>query len=109
MLRTLRTLTKDASFTIVAILILTLGIGANAALFSLYNALILRPLPVRDPSQLVSIARIGRDGEAHNLSLPMYSEIEQGQKVFEGMFGYRGDSVLTTEADGALAVQSASS
>jgi hypothetical protein len=53
----LRTLFKTPLVTIVAIV--SLGIGANAAIFSLFNQLLLRPLPVRDPDQLVNLLTPG--------------------------------------------------
>jgi predicted permease len=53
---TVRTLSRDRGFTLVAILILALGIGANVAVFSVVNNLLLRPLPFRDAQQLVWIA-----------------------------------------------------
>ena len=55
----LRTLFKTPFVTVVAILSLALGIGANAAIFSLFNQILLRPLPVPEPDRLVNVGAPG--------------------------------------------------
>ena len=59
---TLRTLRRDAGFTAFAVLIVGLGIGASSTIFGVVNALLLRPLPFRDPSRLVWIANHDSQG-----------------------------------------------
>src|SRR5579871_4482432 len=86
----LRTLLKSPVFLAVAILSLALGIGANTAIFTLINQLILQPLPVKDPEQLVMLAGRGKHYGGNNgpdrLSYPMYREIRDKNDVFSGMF-----------------------
>src|ERR1051325_283823 len=65
-----RTMRRDPLFTLVAVLILTLGIGANIAVFSVVNTILLRPLPFHDPQQLVWITGIPGKG---GLSSQTYS------------------------------------
>ena len=74
-----RTLRKAPLFTSIAILSLALGIGANTAIFTLVNQLLLQMLPVRDPEQLVMLAGRGEHYGSNNgrdaLSYPMYQDI----------------------------------
>src|SRR5580698_3438020 len=86
----LRTLRKSPVFLAVAVVSLALGIGANTAIFTLINQLILQPLPVKDPEQLVMLAGRGKHYGGNNgpdrISYPMYQEIRDKNQVFSGMF-----------------------
>jgi predicted permease len=86
----LRSLRKSPVFLAVAVASLALGIGANTAIFTLIHELILQPLPVRNPEQLVMLAGRGEHYGGNNgpdkLSYPMYAEIRDKNQVFSGMF-----------------------
>jgi putative ABC transport system permease protein len=87
----IRTLTKSPGFTLAAVLTLALGIGANAALFSVINAVLLRPLPYRDPGRLVTLwesdARHGLDREP--VSPPNYLDWRAQTRTLEDAAAYR--------------------
>ena len=82
----LRVLLKSPGFTVAAVLTLALGIGANTAVFSIVNALILRPLPVERPSELVFLEN-ARYGPSQ--SFPNYKDLRDRNQVFAGLVGYR--------------------
>src|ERR1043165_4801901 len=96
----LRTLRKSPVFLAVAVLSLALGIGANTAIFTLITQLILLPLPVRNPEQLVMLAGRGKHYGGNNgmdrLSYPMYQEIRDRNQVFSGMFCTYPNTVSAT-------------
>jgi len=86
-----RMLLKKPGFTLIAVITLALGIGANTAIFSLVNTAILRPLPVERPDQLVSI-----NNAALNLpviSYPNFRDFRDRNKSFSGMLAYRYTSL----------------
>ena len=86
----LRTFKKSPVFVAVAVLSLSLGIGANTAIFTLVDQLLLRRLPVHDPQQLVLFwgrgPHYGSNNGYHKLSYPMYEDFRDHNQVFSGMF-----------------------
>src|SRR5437762_3501793 len=98
---TLRVLAKNHGFTTAAVLSLALGIGANTAIFTLINALLLRDLPVRQPQRLVYLSAV-RQGSKITFSYPMFRELERGQRVFSGMIGWGGNWMPNVEVNGVL-------
>jgi putative ABC transport system permease protein len=89
----LRTLAKNPGFTLVAILTLALGIGANAAIFSLTDQVLLRVLPVARPQELVVLHSPGKSHGrtwndiqgGHSFSYPMYKDLLDRNEVFAGL------------------------
>jgi predicted permease len=93
-----RQLLKSPGFTLVAILGLALGIGANVALFSVVNSVLLRPLPYHEPDRLV---RLSSTNEENNLtrvgfSYPRYLEVQQRQEVFSHLALSAGNAFTLT-------------
>ncbi len=95
-----RTLRKNPAFTLVAVLTLGLGIGANTAIFSLIDAVMLRLLPVQHPEQLVlltdpSESGVGVDSTEHGvrsiLSYPEFEQLRLHNSVFSGMLAAQSD------------------
>ena len=87
----LRTLRKSPGFTAVVVVTLALGIGANAAIFSLTDQMLLRTLPVKDPQQLVLLdgpgAFQGRTFNNGTFSYPIYRDFRDRTTVFDGVIG----------------------
>ncbi len=81
----LRMLSKNPGFTAVAVLTLALGIGANTAIFSLIDAILLRTLPVSHPESLVVLASYSRDGRVGDFGYPDYLIMRDGNRAFSGV------------------------
>ncbi len=95
----IRTFWKTPVFTVVAILTLTLAIGANTAIFSILNALVLRDLPVREPSSLISLARVTPATADGAFSLPMFRAIAERQQSLSALIGWTSNSIVNIEID----------
>ena len=90
----LRSLRRSPGFTLVAALTLALGIGANGAVFSTVDAMLLRPLPVAHPEQLAALWRADpREGRLDDLSWPDFVDYRDQSGVFAGMAGHFGSPV----------------
>ncbi|MEO8025310.1 MAG: ABC transporter permease, partial [Bryobacteraceae bacterium] len=88
----IRSLFKNPGFTLLAVLVLGLGIGANSAIFSVINAVILQPLPYKQPDRIVNIANLWRSatGRSITVSAPDYHDWEAQATAFETMAYYIG-------------------
>jgi predicted permease len=99
----IRTLGKSPVFLTVAVLSLALGIGANTAIFTLTDQVLLRLLPVKDPERLIQLAGRGKHYGGNNgpnkFSYPMYQEFRDHNDVFSGMF-CRNARDLSISVDG---------
>jgi putative ABC transport system permease protein len=112
----LRTLIKNPGFTVVAVLTLALGLGANTAIFSLTDQILLKALPVQKPDELVVLradgpksGRVSSDSDsANSFSYPMYQELRDKNDVFAGLLARYPVSLSvagegpTERADGEL-------
>ena len=93
----LRMLIKSPGFTAVAVLALALGIGANSAIFSVVNAVLLRPLPYTDPDRLVILWEKAQMMDT-SVAYPNFVDWQAQNQVFEQIAAYRRDSFNLTGA-----------
>ena len=85
-----RMLWKKPAFTLIAVLSLALGIGANTAIFSVTDKLLLRSLPVSDPDQLVLISSVSVNPHfvSNSFSYPLFNDFRTRNNVFDGMLAF---------------------
>src|SRR5262249_57425650 len=80
----LRMLFKNPGFTLIAVGTLALGIGVNTALFTVYDAFVLKPLPLKDPYSIVNVNGYDRDGKRTRLfSYLDYLDFRDGNTAFD--------------------------
>lgn len=92
----LRMLAKSPGFTVMAILTLALGIGANTALFSVVNGVLFNPLPYPHPEQLVWLAESKPNFSSGSISWPNFKDWQKENRTFSGMGLYRGNDFNLT-------------
>jgi predicted permease len=97
----LRSLRKNPGFTALAVIVMALGIGANTAVFSVVNTVLLRPLAYRDPDRIVTLRKIWKKSgsTSNSISGPDYHDFHDHSTSFESLAYYTGSG-----ADGGTAV-----
>jgi predicted permease len=94
----LRVLAKSPGFTAIAVLTLALGIGANTALFSIVNGVVLNPLPYPQPEQLFALYSRVANFQESSISYPNFLDWQRDNRTFEALAAYRSDNFNMTGA-----------
>jgi putative ABC transport system permease protein len=105
----LRMLLKKPVFTLVVVITLALGIGANTAIFSVVNAVLLRALPVENPDRLVMVfeSRLSTGANRWSVAPRNFLTWKAQQTGFEEMVAFLGESITMVGKDGAEVLQGA--
>jgi len=106
----LRQLIKNPGFTIIAVLTLAIGIGANTAIFSVVNALLLKPLPFPQPDQLVAVGMTdarqkGTQSELNSLSYPDFFDYREQNRTLANIAAFRDRAFALTSEEGAISLR----
>ncbi|HXA50710.1 MAG TPA: ABC transporter permease [Candidatus Acidoferrum sp.] len=101
----LRTMRRSPGFTAIAVLSLTLGIGANTAIFSLINVLMLRPLAVKEPDRLVEILTHRGKGHGNAFSWQTYRYLRDGSSLWELAASHRNSLYTRVEGLGTEKIE----
>src|ERR687888_185671 len=95
-----RMLLKKPGFTLIAVITLALGIGANTAIFSVINGVLLKPLPYREPDRLVMLWEAMKGGDRVLVSYPNYLDWRARQRGFEDIAVYNPFPSFTMTGQG---------
>src|SRR5262245_418470 len=87
----LRTVRKNPGFTCAAVLTLALGIGANTAVYSVIDGVLMHPIPFPDPDALVVMYQAGRNSDKNSVSYPNLLDWQRRSQAFEAIAGWRND------------------
>ncbi|MFN2447153.1 MAG: ABC transporter permease [Vicinamibacterales bacterium] len=96
-----RHLRRSPGFTAAAVVILALGIGANTAMFTVLNALVLRPLPISDPRGLIGVSSRNAQDQPRLTLIPAVDELIREGGPLRNVCGYNGGVVIAVEANAA--------
>jgi putative ABC transport system permease protein len=103
-----RILLKKPGFTLIALITLALGIGANTAIFSVVDAVVFRPLPYDEPARLVQVQPVNlRRGVAGGVPYPNFADWQDRNRVFERIAAYAENSFIITGSDEAGRIRGA--
>jgi len=108
----LRQLWKHPAFTIIAVLTLALGIGANTAIFSVVNAVLLKPLPFPEPEQLIALGMTdesthlkGTHTDLNSLSYPDFFDYREENRTLASIAVYRDRTFTITSDEGTTSLR----
>ena len=98
----LRSLLKNPGFTLLAVLVMAVGIGANTAVFSVVNTVLLKPLAYSDPNRIVTLSSLWRKSGGHGqVSAPDYHDWQRQSSAFQAMAYYQNDETAVTAGSSA--------
>jgi len=97
-----RHLLRSPAFAVSGLLILALGIGANSAMFSLINTLVLRPLPIADPQSLVGVSGRNAEQQLRLTPIPAVALLDHADGPLQHVCGYNGGVVVAVAAGGSV-------
>ena len=103
----MRQMRKNPVPTAIMVITLALGIGANNAMFSFSDAILLRPMPITRPSEVVIVADSTRDDPSGGFSYPDYREIRAANLSFSGLLAYRLTTLNVIDPNGRATASAA--